>query len=80
MRQPPALATRKMKKMTTWARCLRERFARSSGRMSSMAAPVVPTQLARKLPMSRMTTLFLVVPAMVPPVTVSVPDLMPMPP
>ena len=35
--------------------------------LGSMAAPVVPTQLARKLPMSRMMTLFLVVPAMVPP-------------
>ena len=32
-----------------------------------MAAPVVPTQLASIVPMNSMMTLFLVVPAMVPP-------------
>ena len=49
-----------------WVLLRRQAFARSTGRMSSMAAPVVPTQLAKSVPMARSTTLFFVVPAMVP--------------
>ena len=43
---PPMLATRKMKNTTTCARCLRLSLARSSGRISSIDAPVVPITLA----------------------------------
>ena len=49
-----------------WVLLRRQAFARSTGLMSSMAAPVVPTQLAKSVPMARSTTLFFVVPAMVP--------------
>ena len=60
------LATMKMKNTTMCTLRLRHRLARSNGRMSSMAAPVVPTQLARNVPMSSKMTLFFVVPTMVP--------------
>ena len=60
------LATRKMKNTTMCALCLRHSLARRTGLMSSMAAPVVPIQLDRTVPMTSMTTLFLVVPAMSP--------------
>ena len=51
------LATRKMKKTTECTRYLRWALARSSGRISSMAAPVVPIQLARMVPTARMPVL-----------------------
>ena len=40
----------KMGKTTEWTRYLRWALARSRGRISSMAAPVVPIQLARTVP------------------------------
>ncbi|MGY4340217.1 hypothetical protein ACVWW3_005123 [Bradyrhizobium sp. LM2.9] len=40
---PPTLATRMMKKMTTWTLWRRGRLARIKGRIRIMAAPVVPT-------------------------------------
>lgn len=46
-----------MKKTTVCARCRRLALARSSGRISSMAAPVVPIQEARKVPISRIVPL-----------------------
>ena len=48
--EPPAFATRKMKNTTTCTTCLRLSFARKSGRISSMAAPVVPMTLASAVP------------------------------
>ena len=50
VREPPMLATRKMKNTTECTRYLRWALARSRGRISSMAAPVVPIQLARAVP------------------------------
>src|ERR1051325_12245731 len=46
VRQPPTLATMKMKK-TTWCAVTRYLFKRSQGRMRSIEAPVVPSRLAR---------------------------------
>ena len=43
---PPMLPTRKMKKTTTCVRCRRASLARSSGRIISIDAPVVPITLA----------------------------------
>jgi hypothetical protein len=53
VREPPMFATRKMKKQITWALWIRSRLARSTGRIMIMAAPVVPTQEARNVPMRR---------------------------
>jgi hypothetical protein len=47
---PPILATRKMKKTTTWTLWSRAALARRSGRIRIIAAPVVPTTLAIKVP------------------------------
>ncbi|MNZ98420.1 hypothetical protein D3C78_1177020 [compost metagenome] len=49
---PPMLATRKMKNTTTCTRCLRLSLARSSGRIISIAAPVVPISEASSTPMA----------------------------
>ena len=51
------LATRKMKKITVWALCRRSLFARSRGRMSSIAAPVVPIQDASSVPITMIVVL-----------------------
>ena len=42
----------KMKITTVWATCLRSRLVSSSGRMSSIAAPVVPMKLASTAPIA----------------------------
>ena len=42
----PPIATKIMKKITTWALLERPALARISGRIRIMAAPVVPTKLA----------------------------------
>ena len=47
---PPILPTRKMKNTTTWTLWSRAALARNSGRIRIMAAPVVPTTLAIKVP------------------------------
>ena len=60
------LATRKMKNTMTWTFFCRQALALMTGRIMSMAAPVVPTQLARTVPMSRRRALILGVPAKVP--------------
>ena len=49
-----------------WALCVRQMLARRTGRMSSIAAPVVPIQLARNVPIASMITLLRVEPLMVP--------------
>ena len=49
---PPILATRMMKKTTTWTVYARPSFALSSGRIRIIAAPVVPTTLATKVPIA----------------------------
>ena len=49
--------TRKMKKTTTWALCRRSSLARSSGRISTIEAPVVPITLASTVPMARSAVL-----------------------
>ena len=51
------LATRKMKKQMMWAFFTRSRLARRTGRIITMAAPVVPTHEARTVPISSMTVL-----------------------
>ena len=50
---PPMLDTTKMKKITVCVTCVRSRFVWSSGRMSSMEAPVVPTTEASTAPLAR---------------------------
>jgi hypothetical protein len=47
------LLTRKMKNTTVCTTCLRSLFVWSSGRMSSMLAPVVPMKLAIRAPNAR---------------------------
>ena len=42
-----------MKKTTVWATCFLSRFVCSRGRMSSIEAPVVPTNEARRAPRPR---------------------------
>ena len=56
----------KMKKTTTWALRLRAALARSSGRMSSIEAPVVPMKLASTAPMAEQAGVEPGVPASVP--------------
>ena len=46
-----------MKKMTTWATCLRLSLARIKGRISSIDAPVVPITLANTAPKPKMAVL-----------------------
>ena len=47
---PPIFATRKIKKTITCTLCLRSLFARINGRINSIAAPVVPIQDAKTVP------------------------------
>jgi len=54
---PPMLETRKMKKTMTCALRTLSRFALMTGRIMTMEAPVVPTQEARNVPISRRTEL-----------------------
>jgi len=60
---PAPLATMKMKKMTMWRRRVRRALARSSGRIKSAEAPVVPTTLASTEPMAKKSVLTSGVPA-----------------
>ena len=53
-RQPPQLHTMKMKKTTECALYFRSRIDSRSGRISTIAAPVVPTKLAMSAPTRRM--------------------------
>ncbi|MNV87569.1 hypothetical protein D3C71_1817030 [compost metagenome] len=64
--EPPALDTMKMKNTTICAVCLRPWFARISGRISSIDAPVVPMKLASTAPTARMPTLSAGVPRRLP--------------
>ncbi len=66
VKQPPMLATRKIKKTIVCTLRFRHALARIIGRIINMAAPVVPIQLANTVPISKRMTLFLVVPAMLP--------------
>ena len=50
VKEPPILATRNIKKTTTWTLFLRCLFAFINGLISNIAAPVVPIQLAKKVP------------------------------
>ena len=50
VKEPPMFATRKIKKTITWTLLFLSLFARISGLISSMAAPVVPIQLANAVP------------------------------
>jgi len=47
------LQTMKMRKMTVCLMCVRSALARSTGRMRSIAAPVVPMKLASTAPTAR---------------------------
>ena len=51
--RPPTLLTAKMKKTTVCLACVRSVLARSSGRMSTMEAPMVPMKLASTAPTAR---------------------------
>ena len=63
---PPTLPTMRMKNTTACTRCRRASLAASSGRISSMEAPVVPMTLARHAPSARRPVLTAGVPASVP--------------
>ena len=52
VKEPPMFATRKIKKTITWTLFFLSLFARISGLISSMAAPVVPIQLANTVPIN----------------------------
>ena len=77
VKEPPMFATRKMKNTIVWTLCLRWwSIARHNGRMSNMAAPVVPIQLARMVPNSKIPVLSMGVPTRrpfnrMPPLTVN---------
>ena len=63
-RHPPTLLTRKMKNTTVCTRCVRCALARSTGRISSMLAPVVPSRFASTAPSASMLVLAPVLPGM----------------
>ena len=46
-----------MKKTTTWTLCFRQALARNNGRISNIAAPVVPIQLAKDVPIAMIIVL-----------------------
>ena len=48
--EPPMLATKKIKKTMIWTFCFRYILARIKGRINNIAAPVVPIQLAKTVP------------------------------
>ena len=50
VKEPPILATRKIKKTIMWTFFFLNWLALINGRINSMAAPVVPIQLANKVP------------------------------
>ena len=50
---PPMLLTAKMKKTAVCWACVRSELALSSGRMSTMEAPMVPMKLARTAPVAK---------------------------
>jgi hypothetical protein len=50
---PPMFETTKMKKITVWVTRVRSRLVISSGRISSIEAPVVPTNEASRAPIAR---------------------------
>ena len=58
---PPIFATRKIKKTITCTLCFRSLFARIRGRINSIAAPVVPIQLAKTVPMKIIMTFFFII-------------------
>lgn len=64
--EPPTLATMKMKKTIVCTLCRRSSLARISGRISSIAAPVVPMKLASTPPKARMPVLIIGVPLRLP--------------
>ena len=66
VRQPPIFATRKIRKTMTCAFSLRHSLTRINGRMKSIAAPVVPIQLAMTVPTKRISELMIGVPASLP--------------
>ena len=51
--RPPMLLTAKMKKITVCFTYLRSELARSTGRMSTIEAPMVPMKLASTAPMPK---------------------------
>ncbi|MCY1381287.1 hypothetical protein D9M69_691770 [compost metagenome] len=55
-----------MKKTTTWTLKRRSSFARSTGRIMMIEAPVVPTKLASPVPMASSTVLVAGVPCRLP--------------
>ena len=57
VKDPPILATRKIKNTITCTLLFRSLLARIRGRIKSMAAPVVPIQLANTVP-NKMTPVF----------------------
>ena len=63
VRQPPILDTIKMKNIMMWLFLLLQEFIFITGRTISILAPVVPMQLANRVPMARSPTLILGEPA-----------------
>ena len=51
---PPIFATKKMKNTITWTLCSRCLLALINGRINNIAAPVVPIQLAKIVPIKIM--------------------------
>ena len=63
VRHPPIFATRKIRKTMMCETCRRHALMRIKGRMSSIAAPVVPIQLAISVPTRRISAFVFGVPA-----------------
>jgi len=61
--EPPILATRKMKIIMVWTLFLRFLFDRIIGRISNIAAPVVPIHDAKTVPMNKIIVFTFGVPA-----------------
>ena len=63
VRHPPILDTINMKKIMIWLFLLLQEFILITGRTISILAPVVPIQLARRVPSANSPTLILGDPA-----------------
>src|SRR4030042_4676005 len=66
VREPPILATKKIKKQITCAFFLREALARKTGRIIIIDAPVVPTHDAINVPTAKRTVFVIGFPLKVP--------------
>ena len=70
VKDPPIFATKKIKNTMRCTLFFLQEFARIKGRIISIAAPVVPIQLAKAVPINKIRVLIFGVPAKVPLITI----------